>query len=483
MLSRDARTGGDIALRLVNRFGGDRVVTDRATRALYASDSTENEPHTPRAIVYPKSVDEIRALLEIAREARCPVTSRVAGLNVGGLAIPAEGGIVCDLSRMNRILDVNRSEQYALVEPGVTWGDLKERLAAAGDEFVVNYPLAPPETSVLACCLMDGLGTLTMRYGSMGEWVNGVEAVLADGTVVRTGAASVSPVWFSRGPLPDLTGLFINFQGTTGIVTKLALQLWPKRRLRERVIVPAYEWAGAFEFSRRIARTGLFDECGGFSWPAAKMLFGVAVPAERDPAEPAIFFAVDVSADTHAELALKRAILADTIRGVRALGFHFDAPLDVNALIAASPGFSQFSDLPTRLTFLIDNPGGGLTWIGAYGPMSTMEEAARDGFCVMARHGFPPLLVTRPMKGGHYAVMRFVETFRRADPADVARIRALHAELVEVVLDAGYIPYKLPPSLVPAVMRRMDPGARDLLQRVKAAVDAQHILNPGKLGF
>src|SRR5205085_1074052 len=123
-------------------------------------------------------------------------------------------------------------------------------------------------------------------HGAMGQWINGVEAVLADGTVVRTGAGAVVDSWFGRAPLPDLTGLFISTQGTTGIVTRIALQLQPKPPARERWFAFAYELDSAYQAMRTMARTGSFDDVGLMTWPAAKMLFGATRDLVRDPDEP-----------------------------------------------------------------------------------------------------------------------------------------------------------------------------------------------------
>src|SRR5206468_10829845 len=89
-------------------------------------------------------------------------------------------------------------------------------------------------TSVVANALLDGLNNLSMRHGAMGQWINGVEAALHDGTLVRTGSGAVVGSWFARAPLPDLTGLFVPTQGTTGADTFAALQLQPKPALRRR---------------------------------------------------------------------------------------------------------------------------------------------------------------------------------------------------------------------------------------------------------
>src|SRR5207247_10747848 len=125
---------------------------------------------------------------------------------------------------------------YDGVDTGVTFGQLTSHPAEHAPELVYTYPFAPPFTSVMANALLDGLNNLSLRDGAMGKWINGLEAVLPDGEVVRTGSGGVVDSWFSRSPLPDLSGLFVSTQGTTGIVTRISLQLQPKPHHRQRWI-------------------------------------------------------------------------------------------------------------------------------------------------------------------------------------------------------------------------------------------------------
>jgi FAD/FMN-containing dehydrogenase len=479
-VERPSRT---LVERLVAIVGAERVVADATALSGYARDTTENEAHRPAAAVLPKTVEEVRALLLLAGELRLPVTARVAGTNTGGLAIPSEGGIVADLSRMNRVLALDHANMYALIEPGVTWGQLKRHLEDNGDDLVIGYPLAPPDTSVAAGCLMDGLSTLTLPHGPMGEWINGLEVVLPSGEVVRTGAGAVSDVWFSRAPLPDLTGLFLNWFGTTGIVTRLAVQLWPKPAARRRMFVPCDRHAGAFAAMRALARTQLFDDVGGLSWVLSKAAFGLGAPGPRDPDEPEFYLYVDVSGGDARELSLKLSVLGERLAALRRLGHGFSHPIDIADLVRVNPVFRKFSDLPVRLDFLLDHPGGGLSWVGTYGPVDRLERATERGLATLETHGFPPSLVSRPMRGGHFAVLRFIELFDRTSAEETQRVARANHALLEALLDEGYLPYKCPPWAVPSVLSRMDPGMAALMRRLKAMLDPHGVLNPGKWGL
>jgi FAD/FMN-containing dehydrogenase len=456
----------------------DGVIDDPSQLARYAEDYTEEEPRSPALVVRPTSTEQVQATVRIAAEERCSLTVRVAGSNVGGLAIPPVGGVVVDLSRMNRILDVQPGEMYALIEPGVTWEQLKAHLAEQQIPLRMGYPLSPPDTSIVANCLLDGLGNLSLRYGAMADWIGGLEVVLPDGQLARTGAAALSPSWFGRGPLPDLSGLFVCWQGTTGIVTKMAFQLWPSPPHRRRTFVLVYDRGVAFRAMRELSAMMICDDVGGLSWPTGKMLFGVQRPAERDPSEPEFFLYLDLSGASARELALRTELLADYLSRLRLEGLRIEQPLDLPTLVRINPEFATFAEFPTRLEFLVDHEGGGLSWVGTYGPLSQFEPYADAGVAITARYDMPPVIVSRPMKGGHFGVMRFISTFDRRDAAQRRRVRAMNRELVLAGLELGFIPYKTPPWVVELIADRLDPGFVALLDRVRRAVDPQEIMAP-----
>jgi glycolate oxidase len=447
---------------LVRIFGG--VIEDVAA---HAGDMTENEPRTPAFVVEATRAEQVQELLRLASARGVPVTPKVTGLNIGGLAIPAKGGIVLDMRKLDRV-EIDRHNMVAWIEPGVSWARLKEEAGKHG--LALGFPLAPPETSVLACALMDGLSTMALAHGSFNDWVHGVEAYLADGTKVVTGSAAISGRPLSRGPLPDLTGMFLNWFGATGVVTRLGIALWPKRAFREREILPFRDIEGGIALMRAGARTGLFDDLGGLSWPAAKWAFGLDRLGPRDPHEPELYVIADYGADTKAEMKAKQERLRELAPGA--------PPIPVEELLALAPDLEPFAELPARLGFLMDHEGKGLTWIGTFGPIERLEEGARAGMRIVEGSGNPPLVVVRPMKGGHYAVLRFI--FRFDKERETERVRALMVELGRALMDLGYVPYKCPATLYEEVARRIDPGFRALMERLRGAMDPKGILNPDR---
>jgi FAD/FMN-containing dehydrogenase len=447
--------------------------------AEWLDDITEHAAGTADLTVAPGDRDEVVAILRWAAAEGVAVTPVVAGYNVAGIAIP-QGGIVVDLRRLDGI-EVDADTMTAVVEPGVTFEQLKAHLDDHHPELAYTYPFAPPFTSVLMNALLDGLNNLSLPGGAMGRWLTGVEAVLADGTVVRTGTGGVvgeqlgAAGWFARAPLPDLTGLFVSTQGTTGVVLRGGLALVPKAPHRSRWFSFAWSLDAAQAAMRALARTRSVDDVGLMTWPSAKLLFGATRDLVRADDEPLAFLFIDLTGCTADELAARqamaRAALADA---------GCDPPFDVAHLVKLMPGMAKLAELPTTLDFLLDFPGGGLAWVGSYGPPAAWVAGAEAGMAALERHGFPPFLVARPMEGGRYHVLRFVACFDRDDADEVARVRTCMGELADLVLDHGYVPYKASADAAARIVERADPGWTALLTRVRDALDPDRRMNPGR---
>lgn len=458
----------------------DRVTDEAQALAAVADDMTECPAGEPGLVVRVTTVEEVQAVVRAARAAHVPLVPRLAGTNLGGLTNPAPGAVVVDLLPMNRIVEVNEADQYAVIEPGVTWEQLKGHLEEKKLDLVIGYPLSPPDTSIMANCLLDGLGNLSLVHGSMADWITGLEVVLPDGSMARTGSAAAGVTWCSRGPFPDVTGLFVSFQGTTGICTKMGVTLWPRPPFRTRLFVLCYDRKAAITAQRSLVRTRLADDLGGLSWPTGKMLLGIPKPGPRDPDEPDFFLYVDISGMSERDLELKVELFKETLAGLRAQGFEMEDPISIPELIAVEPRLSKFADFPTRLDFLLDHEGGGLTWVGTYGPLSRSLEASDVGMELLEQRGYAPILVSRPMKGGHFAVVRFIITFDKHDPEEVKRVAEANHAVLEAVMPLGFLPYKTPGWALETIRAKLDPGFLRLVRDVKQMLDPDGIMNPGR---
>lgn len=205
--------------QLTAALGHDQVLTDDADKVSYSYDAT-HLAHRPDVVVFPKSTEDVQKVMTIAREHRVPVFTRGSGTGLSGGSIPL-GGIALVMTRMNRILEIDRHDMLVRVEPGVLTADLKRAVEAEG----LHYPVDPGSARISTIggnIAENAGGPRAFQYGTTGQFVLGLEVVLADGSVIRTGGRTMKNVTGY-----DLTRLFVGSEGTLGVVTEATLRLMP----------------------------------------------------------------------------------------------------------------------------------------------------------------------------------------------------------------------------------------------------------------
>src|SRR5215471_5674373 len=187
------------------------------------------DKHAPDLVVFPRTTEEVSAIVKIAGEFDLPLVGRGAGTGLSGGAIPAQGGIMVAFARMNRILEIDYENERAVVQPGVVNLDITLAVQDSG------YFYAPDPSSQRACTIGGNVaenagGPHTLAYGVTTNHVLGLELVLPDGTVVETGG--------KEGDLPgyDLTGLLTGSEGTMVLVTKVIVRLMRKPEMVKTVL-------------------------------------------------------------------------------------------------------------------------------------------------------------------------------------------------------------------------------------------------------
>ncbi|MDX2150747.1 MAG: FAD-linked oxidase C-terminal domain-containing protein [Bryobacteraceae bacterium] len=209
------------AVRKVEALLGRRGYLDRAEDLLLYEYDGGVDKHKPDLVAFPRSTAEVAGLVKIAREYDLPFVGRGAGTGLSGGAIPAQGGLMVNFARMNRILEIDLENERAVVEPGVV--NLDVTLAVQGRD----YFYAPDPSSQRACTIGGNVaenagGPHTLAYGVTTNHVLGLEAVLPDGSVISTGGKAPDLAGY------DLTGLLTGSEGTMALVTKVVLRLMRK---------------------------------------------------------------------------------------------------------------------------------------------------------------------------------------------------------------------------------------------------------------
>ena len=198
------------------------LFTDPVTLQGYRHDEAATVEHgMPAAVVLPRTVGEVQSIVRLAARHRIPIVPRGAGSGLSGGANAIDGCLILSLERMNRLVALDVDNLYAVVEPGVINAELSAAAKAVGLHYAPDP--ASHEFSTLGGNVATNAGGLCcVKYGVTRDSVLGLELVLADGSVVRTGRKTLKGV---AGY--DLTGLFVGSEGTLGVITQATLRLRP----------------------------------------------------------------------------------------------------------------------------------------------------------------------------------------------------------------------------------------------------------------
>ena len=205
-----------IKKQLCHLVGCANVLTDEVSLALYAYDCSLSRTR-PEGVVLLQDSQLIAPVVQLLYQHKIPFVARASATNHAGSCVALKGGMILNLTALNRILEINTQEGYAWVEPGVITANLQEKLAPLG------FFYAPDPASEQACSIggnmaQNASGARCLKYGGTREHILAAEVVLPDGT----------PVQFSHQDAgPDLLGLLAGSEGTLGIVTRLKVRILP----------------------------------------------------------------------------------------------------------------------------------------------------------------------------------------------------------------------------------------------------------------
>ena len=216
--------------RQINRYSGDALGVYRAFRAVGRLEAKA------AAVVWPESAEQVSAVLKYAQSNLVPVVPYGGGTGVMGAATPADHCIILSLQRMNAVLDINSRDMAARLQPGVVLQDANVAFNNQG-LMMAHDPWSRPIATVGGAISTNGMGYLAAKYGSMGEQLLGLEAVMPDGEIIHVQGVPKGPYGLS------LKNLLIGTEGTLGIVTEATLKAFPipEKQLIHRVDFPDFE--------------------------------------------------------------------------------------------------------------------------------------------------------------------------------------------------------------------------------------------------
>jgi len=305
------------SLDRIRRVVGEEWATnDLAIRNNYSRDQSAVQQVKPHLVVLPASTEEVSQVLKIAHEHGVPVVTGSCRINQSGECIPRQGGILLDLARMNRILELNEEDMHITVQPFVNWGQLQiegERLGYwEGKALHGCEPWAPASASVLGNTLGYGLSKKNGRYGCGPNRIVSLTVVLSDGTVAKLGSETLpgaGRVAGFHGPGMDIARFFVMGRARFGIVTELTVEIFPWGKYRCYYIWASFDpnrW-GTINWFYKINRSDLLT----IFQSSEKPIMAHMIAENREEAEnifnllPNWIYVGMVQADTMEELTAK----------------------------------------------------------------------------------------------------------------------------------------------------------------------------------
>ena len=490
---------------LRRRLGSNAVDTSEATIERYSRNLLPGGDRRPAAVVYPASTADVQTIVRIANESRVPLYSFSTGENRGmGLRSPIRPGqIIVDLgARMNRILEIDETLCFAAIEPGVTYQQMYDELGARGHTLMMDTTSGPPEGGIVGNTLDKGAG-YTPYFDHFGMSC-GMEAVLGDGRILRTGDGAFpgSRTWHiaKYGYGPFLDGLFL--QSNFGIVTRLGVWLMPRppairafffmfphdedfgeiidlvRPLKLNNVVPslikvtsdlyALGTEATYPFERTGGHTPLPDEVrrelqreyGVGAWCVSGAFYGAS--------DEAVLALVERMKGHFGKSGKARYISHEEASGNPILQIHIDT----------------FTGRPTRreLGLLNWRPGGGSTWflppMPMIGTIANQQQALSRR--ILREHGLE--FVTEYVCGPRMSRALHIMLFDRTDPEERQRVIACYRALVDAYGETGYPTSRAALDFQEESMGRLDTFP-EVCAAIKQALDPNGILSPGRYGI
>ena len=448
------------ALNALEQFLQKRLSRSAPDRDLHGRSESHFPPMPPDAVAYVESTEEVQQVMRICAKHDCPVIGWGTGTSLEGHTSAPRGGVTVDFSNMSQVLQINPDDMDALVQPGLTREALDLELRQSGLFFSVD-PGA--NASIGGMTATRASGTTTLRYGTMRDNVIGLQVVLADGRVIRTGTRARKT---AAGY--DLTALFVGSEGTLGLITEIGLRLHPR---------PEAISAGIVAFERMDQAVRAVVDTIQLSLPMARLEFVDAATAaafnlyaSAEMAEkPHLLFELHGSEQSVAEHAHSFGEICSAVGGE---AFQWSSQTEERTALWTLRHNAYYAILASR-------PGARAIVTDICVPISRLAEAVEE-----TRADIAASPITGPILGhvgdGNFHAILLIDPDNAAEHSAALRLsdrmvdRAMHlggTATGEHGVGMGKLKF----------MDQEHGPAWGLMGDLKRQLDPQNILNPGKL--
>lgn len=437
------------------------VSTNETILDQHGRDESAIPPVRPSAVVMPHSTEEVSKVLKYCNAEKIPVVAFGAGSSLEGHVLPLFGGISLDLTEMNKIIEIKTDDLVVRVEPGVHRMALNEKLATQGLFFSVD----PGADATLGGMASTGAaGTTTVRYGAMRDNVLALTAVMADGTVIRTGRETRK---LSAGY--DLTRLLVGSEGTLAVITELTLRVFGIPEKMAAAIVRFPTLSDGVTAATAIVRSGIsIARC---EFLDAKCIKNVNSHDGLNLSEmPTLFFEFHGSPVGVAEDAQSVKEIVEEFGGSE---FEWTADEGARRKLWQARHNAYWAGIAAH-------PGKRAVSTDAAVPLSKLSEAVQIAEQILAKHPYPFSIL------GHVADANF-HCFIVTDPAkpgELEDVRHITHEITMKMIEMGGTctgEHGIGSGKIAALIEETGAPAVSIMKLIKQTLDPNNILNPGKV--
>lgn len=456
----------DIIPKIREIVGAENVFDDPVECLCYSRDMSVHQG-IPDAVIFPRKTEQVSDIMKLAHREKVPVTSRGSGTSVTGAVLPVRGGLLLDLHLMDNILEINRKDFYARVEPGVTCGPLNKILANDNLMFPPN-PGSEAVASIGGMVSTNASGHRAAKYGTTRDYIKGLKVVLSDGTIIETGTRAPKT---SLGY--DLTHLFSASEGTLGIITEIILKLEPSPEYAALAVAIFGDLNDAGDAVTEVTTSGI--KLAGCEIMDKMSLKVVEQALNKDVSKIEALLIMEADG-------LKDAVIRDMKRieeickKYKVQEFEWtDDPVRREEMMRARGGL-----VPTLSRI---KPGNRLIPIAEdLGvPSSRIPETIRRAQAIAEKYNV--IIATFGHVGDGNVHTTFVSDVRSRDDWD--RLKPAVEELIDTAIEMkGTVSAEHGTGLTraPHIERQLGP-AMEVMRKIKQALDPDNILNPGKMAL
>lgn len=446
---------------LIDIVGADNYSDRLIDLVSYSYDSSDHN-HRPDAALWSTTTEQVCKIMHLANSAKIPVIPRGAGTSLSGGVIPAHGGVVLDLCRMNKILDIRVADRLAIVQPGVVYADLQKALNSNGFFF-------PPDPASGKVCTIGGNvatnagGIRAAKYGVTRDYVLGLEVVLPDGRILHTGSNCMKSVSGF-----DLTRLFVGSEGTLGIITRITLKIQPQPQVTKTALASFAKLVHAAEAVRQIIHNGIIPSVLEIMDENSIRVLREIAHVDLPQAKALIL--VETDGHTQTEAAYQMSKIIDAFKHSQAVAINAANTSREAEKLWQGRKVAGSTAAKLRPNYVSED---------VTVPVSRLPELLTGISQIVHKHDLPFVIFGHAGDGNlHPRIM-----YDGYDPQQAQRVESAVAEIFELTctLDGTLTgEHGVGLAKAPYMHLEHDAVALEVMRSIKFMLDPNNVLNPGK---